>query len=230
MANTHSIDWELSSSQSASITDASQTGLDITGDITIEGYFNFESLPTSDIFTIAGKWGDGSNSQAAYLFDYQHDGANAKLRFLQNDGAGNDTLTKNITAPTTGVWVHLAAAWTASTTTAEFFVDGVSQGTSVGSNTSTSNTAAAFEVSVRQSTDFFDGKMNNLRIWSSARSAAQVLANKDLVLTSGPVSSWYSTDNHNDNIGSNNLTAANAPVFSTDVPFTDATGNFFALL
>ena len=46
-ANTHSTDLESGSSQYWSITDASQTGLDITGDFSIEGWVKLESLNIS---------------------------------------------------------------------------------------------------------------------------------------------------------------------------------------
>jgi hypothetical protein len=42
--NTHSLDLELSSSQYAYITDANQTGLDITGDFTIEAWIKLNRL------------------------------------------------------------------------------------------------------------------------------------------------------------------------------------------
>jgi len=42
-----SIDLERSSSQYLSITDASQTGLDFTGDFTIEGWVKLESSLTT---------------------------------------------------------------------------------------------------------------------------------------------------------------------------------------
>ena len=44
-ANTHSIDLESGSSQYLSIADVSQTGLDITGDMTIACAVRVESLP-----------------------------------------------------------------------------------------------------------------------------------------------------------------------------------------
>ena len=56
MANSHSLDLESSSSQYASITDASQTGLDITGDLTIELWAKFESLPSEYNYSIVSKW------------------------------------------------------------------------------------------------------------------------------------------------------------------------------
>jgi hypothetical protein len=46
-ANTHSTDIEVSSAQSWSITDASQSGLDLTGSHSICGWLKFESTPAS---------------------------------------------------------------------------------------------------------------------------------------------------------------------------------------
>ena len=47
MANTYSLDLELTSSQYAYIADGDQTGLDITGDFTYEMWIKLEQLPST---------------------------------------------------------------------------------------------------------------------------------------------------------------------------------------
>lgn len=53
MANTYSLVLNSGSSQYAYINDASQTGLDLSGDFTFEAYVNPESAPGS--YTIISK-------------------------------------------------------------------------------------------------------------------------------------------------------------------------------
>jgi len=68
MANTHSIALAAASSQSLSITDGSQTGLDLSGDFTIEAWIKLTQLPSTagTEFGIVSKYHTtGSSNKAA---------------------------------------------------------------------------------------------------------------------------------------------------------------------
>ena len=83
-------DLEVASTTYFSITDGSQTGLDITGDITLAGWVKLESTPpdggSAGVYVIAAKDGDGQGpdvdiSQRGYDFMYRQTGGVLKLTF-----------------------------------------------------------------------------------------------------------------------------------------------------
>ena len=236
--NTHSIDWELSSSQYSARADTAD--LSFTSDLTFEGWFKFETLPSSDIFTFLSKW-DGAVNAGAYVWDLQHDGANYLFRFVHNDGTANETQTFTLTGgniPTTDTWLHYAMRWDASASTVEFLINGVDIGSDTGTQTAIQDTDKQFNIAARDDgsggggeTDFFDGKMNNIRVWSDLRTDAEISNNRNVVLTNtgtdNLVDAWYYNNNHNSASGNNDLTASGSPVFSTDVPFVTAVNNSY---
>ncbi len=73
------------------------------------------------------------------------------------------------------------------------------------------------------------GKMDEVRVWNSQLSSATLDANfkKELTGSESGLIAYYKLNNsYNDSTSNaNNLTAVNSPSFSTDVPFTGATGN-----
>ena len=126
---TKSLDLEAGSSQYATIADASQTGLDITGNLTIETWVKIESAPGT--YMIAAKW-NGGGAQRSYKWFYNGSGLNFQW-------TPDNTSVNAVTVATdlgTGTWKHVAVVFTAATATAEFFVDGVSIGS--GADTATS--------------------------------------------------------------------------------------------
>lgn len=236
MANTHSLDLELSSSQYAYITDASQTGLDITGDITIEAWIKLEQLPSTagSIFVITGKgdWGNAVNTRAYYFaintsnklfFSFSSDGGNSNVAGTSSDS------TSLFTA---GVWHHVAVTLDASASSMELYVDGVNVAdTESGSITSIYNSNNDFFVGSRKAngtyTDFFDGLIDEVRVWNDIRTSGEISANYDSELVgneSGLVGYWKLNNNYLDETSNNNdLSASGSPVFSTDVPFSATT-------
>lgn len=223
---TQSLDLESGSSQYVSIADGSQTGLEPGSEITLEGWFNFESTPSSgNQATLLAKDNGASRS---YQFMYQNNGGT--LRFVVGIGvsgaASMGFLTQNYTL-STGVWYHLAATYVESTNTAVFYVGG----TSVGSGTLDDTgvlppSTAPFTIGTRivsgTPTNFFDGKVSLCRVWSVARSGADIAANICNVYgtsTSNMAAEWSFNNVYTDASGnSNTLTPSGSPVFATDVP------------
>jgi len=224
--NDNVIDLEASSSQRLRISDSNQNGLDLSGDMTFEAWIKPESVTTS--YTIASKWNAGGN-QRAYLFSYTNTPSPGLQLALSTAGtSANDVLFVAIDFGT-GTYFHVAVSFVASTSTATFYVDGVQQGSAqVGSVTAIFNSTADFIVgSEHGGVNPFDGLIDDVRVWNTPRSAANILANKDLELAgseSGLVA-YYPLNNHladfSQNSG-NGLLPVNTPVFSTDVPFTDS--------
>lgn len=107
MAQTHSLDLERSSSQYASITDASQTGLDVNATWTIETWVNLESLPTSgQIYSLINKWaGAGTRS---YLLWYQNSAGTLRFTVANSSNGTNESFSDLNFSCATGVWYHVA--------------------------------------------------------------------------------------------------------------------------
>ena len=226
MANTHSLDLELSSSQYASRADTAS--LSITGDITIEGWIKLESI--GNTMSIAAKTNPGSSLVSYQLFI---SGSDDKLYIAYSDNGS--TVRRNLINMDTafgggdvGTWVHIAAAVDVSAKSVAFYKNTVLIGDTLatdGGSTAIHDNASEFSVGARKSTAtwglFFDGLQNNLRVWNGLRNAGEIAANWKQVLTTGPVGSWYAINDHLDLTTNNNdLTASGSPVFSTDVPFT----------
>ncbi len=222
---TQSLDLELSSSQYASISDASQTGLDITGNLTCEAWINLESSPsTGGRYTIASK-SKISGSQRGWRFAYHNNGGTLRLEFANSDNGVGENAQGVAQTLSTSTWYHVAVVYTAADSSAEFFVDGSSIGTASSLDSSIFSNSAPFMIgSVNEGgNDFFDGKISLVRVWDTTRSGANIAANKCSVLgsTSNLKGEWTLDNVYTDNSGnSNTLTSSGSPSFVSDVPAT----------
>lgn len=234
MANTHSLDLESSSSQYASITDASQTGLDITGDMTIEAWVKLESQPadTDSDYVIVSKYDSGGN-QRGFTFSYRKIASTPSFQLTtSSDGSTANQCEFSYTLQT-GVWYHIAGVYDASAGSLEVYVNGLSAGTDTGGATSIYNNTAPFSIGRRLSggstAGSFDGLIDEVRMWNDIRTAQEIQDNlgKELVGNeAGLVGYWKLNNDYTDSTANgNDLTATNSPVFSTDVPFDGSETN-----
>ena len=226
-ANTHSLDLELGSGQYASIADASQTGLDLTDAMTLEMWVKPESFPGADNTFFVSKFVSG-NDNACYQFRYDTQGGGTKLygTVVSNPVADEVNVDQ---ALSTGVWQHLALTWAGGLTKVfKFYYNGVQVGgDKAGSLISSINDcSAAFVVGARNAGLFYDGLIDEVRVWNVVRTAGEILANTSTELVgneSGLVAYYKFNDSYLDETANNNdLTATNSPVFSVDVPFVGA--------
>lgn len=178
--NTHSVDLERSSSQYLSITDGSQTGLDLAGDFTIEAWVKVESSPAaSEEYTIAGKYNNNGVNERAYLFNYQRNGAdsNDQLRAIVSSDGSSASIMQINQPLSTSTWHHVAVVYAAASGVATFYVDGSSAGTASGGPSSIHNSTADFQIGGFQSgggSPYFDGLIDDVRVWNIARTATQI--------------------------------------------------------
>lgn len=229
--NSHSLDLEKDSSQYASIADASQTGLDITGNLSWECWIKPESLPAaSGYMALVGK-DNGSTQRSWQTYIYNNAGT-YELHTIISDNAGHYDdygVPINLVA---GLATHLAGTITpgnASATTFEFFQNGISKGngTSAISNniSAIANTSAAFSIGARADGSLpYDGLIDEVRIWDDIRTATEIHDNifNDVTGQSNLQGYWKLNNNYLDATANNNdLTASGSPVFSEDVSFPE---------
>ncbi|MCP3681680.1 MAG: LamG domain-containing protein [bacterium] len=153
---------------------------------------------------------------------------------ISDDGTALESYTQNITDEiSTGVWARWQVSWEDTTSTALFYKSGTLLGTKVGSMTSIDDNASKFAVaadfdSSGDPQNFYDGLMDDTRVWNDVRTASELLTYNGQVLvgTEANLIAYYEftddvTDSQTD--GLNDLTAANSPTYSTDVPFSGVT-------
>ena len=220
MADTHSLNLVAASSQYAAANDSAS--LDITGNMTIEAWVKFESF-SSNTMTIVGKYHTGT-SQQSYLFYY--DGTSNQLILGISSTGGNVNFGIVSWTPTLGQWYHVAVVYTTGGP-ADFYVDTVQQGSQqTGLNTSIFNSTEKVGIGALGINGgvggYFDGKIDDVRIWSTNRSQAQIAANwkQELVGNETNLNAYWTLNNvYTDaTANANTLTPANSPTFSTDVP------------
>lgn len=151
---------------------------------------------------------------------------------VSSNGTNEEIYTREVSSIATATWIHCAVSWDASASTATFMANGVSLGSQTGSFTAIYNSTALFTVgaSLNASSaaeNFADGKIDDIRLWASERTVAQILANKDveLVGTESGLNGYWQLDNSasDTTANANNLTLQNSPSYSTDVPFSAPT-------
>lgn len=154
--------------------------------------------------------------------------ASYQLRLgISSNGTNNEFLAKTVML-STGSWQQVAVSWTASTSTATFFLNAVSQGTSTGTLTSISDNASVFSIAryldgSSATAGLFNGGMDEIRLWSTTKTATDILANLNtqIAVNSPNLNAYYKMNgNANDSTGNtNNLTDSGSPTYPTDVPF-----------
>jgi len=113
-------DIEETDDESFYITDANQTSLDVTGNITISALIKLETIPSVmlDELEIVGKSGTGDRAYELFIDDSDVD--KVELR-LSGDGSGSTVTTAN-TALEANRWYHVAAVYNG--TDVRIYLDG----------------------------------------------------------------------------------------------------------
>lgn len=156
-------DCEAGSSEYLSITDASQSGLDLSGSFTISMWIKPESVQvqSSDPRPLA-KMGSAGN----YQYETVYYGNLTKLMVSAN--GSSYTADENSTTITAGNWYHLAFAFDAANGSSTRWVNGVRTGTGTNVPTSIYNGNGAFALCawVGVGGTYHDGLIDEVGIWS----------------------------------------------------------------
>lgn len=151
---------------------------------------------------------------------------------LSSDGMATESLARSLVGIEVGKNSHLAVSWDASAHLAEFFEDGNSLGTALGTMTAINDNASLFLIGASigsggSAEKFADGIVDDPRLWAATRTAAQILANKDTELggSEAGLNAYWQLDNSGSDstANANNLTLQNSPVYVTTVPFASPT-------
>lgn len=160
------------SSQSFSIADGSQTGLDITGDLTMAAWINLASDPfTNESYPIISK-GFEANVARAYIFSVQ-DLSGTNYLYFQSAATGAGGAGLFVTwSPSTSTWYHVACVYNSSAGEVSFFVNGSQQGaTQTGAQALFSGSGTFY---IGYGGEYFDGKIDMAGIWNSQLTSAQL--------------------------------------------------------
>ncbi len=165
-------DFEANNAEYLAISDASQVGLDITGNLTIAAWIRTES--SHDGMIVAKYVSSGNNrSYALYVSTDE-----AIKCYLSPDGS---SVTQAYTANgviTTGSWTHVACVYDGSSITV--YIDG--EVASNGANNPRSysggiaNRSADFNIGAwnNGASVYFDGRLDEVRVYSRALSGSEI--------------------------------------------------------
>jgi hypothetical protein len=178
--------------------------------------------------------GFGAGAAHSYACGYEIGEPGSFFLWLE-DATGFQDIVGWTGAPAPGVWTHYAFTWDAALVGLDrfhFLINGVDQGVPdvVTTNDGIVDLAPAatpYTIGDFSSASILAASLNGLtdesRLWTTARSAAEVLANynKQIDPATAGLRDYYQWNGsvYTDVTAGRNLAGVNAPVFSVDVPF-----------
>lgn len=200
----------LTASSSQYASKSSPSGLSFTDDFTVEAHIYVNSY--SNPGTIIGRhatntgWGLRLNSDGT-------------LELFGRLSSGNNRARKTTVMVPKGRWVHVAATLDMSGNTGAVYFDGIDVPSTTNNNgTATSLTQGTDDLIIGKdnSTNYFDGYVSDVRVWSAVRTQTNVKDNmlKRLVGNETNLVAYFklSGDFNDSTSNANNLTAAGSAV------------------
>lgn len=215
------------SSQYASIAGGSQTGLNITGSVSIDAWVKLTgNVGVGNDCCIISRGNRAALGTFAYSFDFQHPAGNNILAFNITDGTNNDSTQISAGNITANVWHHIAFVFNAGAKTVQAYVDGATYGTAQTTVSGAINSGSFVEYvggeNITTVQQFMNGEMNDVRVWNTALSSGQVSAlyTSPCAVTTTNCVAWWAFDNaYTDSINGNTLTGSGTPTFTTDTSY-----------
>jgi hypothetical protein len=207
-----------SSNKYWSISDASQTGLDVSTTATFCAYLY--NTNTTNHFRNKNWISKGAASNYSYNVGWSDSSPFNYQIYSSAVGAptNTDTLASSLSDNT---WYEVCAVYTGASSQMEMFVNGSSVGT-MAAAASLFNGTAPFEIGAQFGDGLWDGNIDNVRVYNVVLSGATITSNYASpcnVSTTGLVSQWFFNNDGLDSVGSNNLTNNNSATFSATVPY-----------
>ncbi len=233
--NSYSADLARASSQYFNIADGSQTGLDITGDMSLLFWMNLDSVPgAGEFYFICSKDARNKTNADRGYFTWIDQPAGSGLAFGFFDGSGNLTRTEsdtNFVVGDVGVWYHIAITVDVSVPTITMYRNSAIFASTLTHTAATSiaNNGEPFRIGSHNDNGaaerYFDGQLDDFRIYDRILSQDEIKQDYLKQLRSYEAALkgyWRFNNTPNDETGNNNdLTAVNSPTYSTDVGFSD---------
>ncbi len=160
-----------------SIPDSAQSGLDLTGDMSISMWVKFDSVisfpPTEYFYALATKWNNGG--QRSYEFAI----SNNLLSFswsTNGSAGGSEDFARIPFTPVVGTWYHLVVTYTASNALVNFYIDNVNTSSTMGELTSIHSGTADFSIGGRASgmLGLVDATYDGVGIWNRVLTSDEV--------------------------------------------------------
>lgn len=164
------IDLEAGSSQRFTRANGSLVGLGFTGDLTLAGWVNFETVADAGL---CAKFSAVSGTDRSWNF--RMGGATAIGLRIVYDGAGSNFTSSVSWSPSTATWYYIAV--TKSGTTIKFYVNGSQQGTDqTGASSAINTSTVPFMIGAQESDGGgpMDGKMDEWGAWNRALSGSEI--------------------------------------------------------
>ncbi len=226
-ANDHSLSLVHASSQYA---DVSTNVTNALSKLTAMAWIKPNTLSTN--YGLITNWPDGTNTQ----FIFREVSSSGDIICFIATGTSDDASKNGVTATgviTTGSWQHVAFVFdgtqTGNANRLKVYVNGISQALTFSGTipTALATTTGRVQVGARDdSTDYFDGLIDEVRLENAAFSAGDIAtySQSDTILST-TLAYWKFNNNLNDSgINSLTLTGHGTPTFSTDVPFANYSG------
>lgn len=229
--NTHSGNCVRASNSGFKASDS--TSLSVTGAMTIEFWFRYSSQPTAngDYYFVGKYQTTGADSKFSYGMEYYVYGASASQRvmscFISTTGSGVYSFNSDSgVVLNANQWYHLAMVFVPSTRLTLYLDE-----TKIGERTA-SPPATIYDSTGGVSLGFFNtavpgndcgADMDDVRIWSVARTVTELTNNKSLQLTGSEanLNAYWRLNNSlaDQTANGNTLTNVNSATFTTAVPF-----------
>lgn len=225
-APTQCADLEASSSQYAA--DTSVSGLIFTDDWTVEAWINPESYGTT-LAPILSRY----NGTSGFYLSLDSSTGQLVMKGM-NAGAGNVSQVSSYQSVPLNKWTHVAvkldmSAFTYSNTTSQVYINGVEVPGVVsraGSNPTAIIQAGDLQIGKDNTTNYFDGKISDVRLWNVLRTTTQIRDNMNQQLVGSETNLmgyWKLNGNFTDStVNANTLTGSGGAVATNlDNPMKD---------
>jgi hypothetical protein len=220
MASTYSALFDASLSQYAAITNASQTGLQLTSNFTLSAWMRILSVQAAEQ-TILGKI-------LAYSIAVDEATGELLVEYYLEPGLLINKSKVYSAGFTIGTWYHVAVTRATGVVqdTLTFYVNGASIGTDTSgfSNENLRHDTTDFQIGGRDnsSTLYFDGNIDNACVWSRCLSDDEIAKTYKCEYAgdeSGLEGYWrFENDWQDETVNENDLTAYGGASFSSVVP------------